>query len=575
VQQLRQHFREVWLIDFEYFGRPGDRPVPVCMVAWELHSNRYLRLWQDQFRRRPPFDTGRDILFVAYYASAEVGCFLALGWPVPVRILDLFTEFRVATNGARVVASNGLLSALTYYGQDGIGAEEKKEMQDLVLTGGPWSREEIHAILEYCQSDVDALRRLLPAMLPRIDLSHALYRARYMAADAAIMRAGVPINTKQFYPLRENWEPVQDHLIARINPDYQVFEGRTFKLNRFEGWLVRNNIPWPRLDSGRLETSDDAFRERSKAFPVVAPLCELKHALSEMRLNKLAVGSDDRNRCMLSAFGAVTGRNTPSNTKFIFGPAVWLRFLITPPPGCGLAYIDYSQQEIGIAAALSGDPALLSAYLTGDCYLAFAKHAGAVPQHATKDSHPMERELYKQCMLAVGYGMEAQSLAFRLGVPVVIARQLLEQHKRLYPVFWKWSRNAADHADLHGRQWTVFGWTRWISPDGYNERSHRNFHAQAHGAEMLRLACCLGVEAGIEICAPVHDAVLICSLSERLAHDVRRMRALMADASRIVLDGFILKTGEPDPIYYPNHYRDPRGERMWKEVSDLLWPSRR
>jgi hypothetical protein len=70
-----------------------------------------------------------------------------------------------------------------------------------------------------------------------------------------------------------------------------------------------------------------------------------------MRLNKLP-GSDDRNRCMLSAF-AVTGRNTPSNTKFIFGPAVWLRFLITPPPA-GLAYIDYSQQEIGIAAALSG-----------------------------------------------------------------------------------------------------------------------------------------------------------------------------------------------------------------------------
>ena len=148
MQLLVEHFREVWLIDFEYLSRPGDRPVPVCMVAWELRADRYLRLWKDQFRRRPPFGTDRDTLFVSYSAPAEIGCFLALGWPVPVRILDLFTEFRVATNGAKVVANNRLLTALTYYGLDGIGAEEKQEMIDLILSGGPWSREEIRAILE-------------------------------------------------------------------------------------------------------------------------------------------------------------------------------------------------------------------------------------------------------------------------------------------------------------------------------------------------------------------------------------------------------------------------------------------
>jgi DNA polymerase-1 len=38
---------------------------------------------------------------------------------------------------------------------------------------------------------------------------------------------------------------------------------------------------------------------------------------------------------------------------------------------------------------------------------------------------------------------------------------------------------------------------------------------QANGAEMLRMACCLGTEQGIEICAPVHDAVLICAPRRR------------------------------------------------------------
>ena len=54
----------------------------------------------------------------------------------------------------------------------------------------------LHAdeILDYCESDVDALARLLPAMLPRIDLPRALLRGRYMAAAAAMEYAGMPID---------------------------------------------------------------------------------------------------------------------------------------------------------------------------------------------------------------------------------------------------------------------------------------------------------------------------------------------------------------------------------------------
>jgi DNA polymerase I len=76
-----------------------------------------------------------------------------------------------------------------------------------------------------------------------------------------------------------------------------------------------------------------------------------------------------------------------------------------PPPGCGVAYVDWSQQEFGIAAALSGDPMMMEAYRSGDPYLAFAKQAGAVPHDATKASHNTEREQYKACVLAVQYGM--------------------------------------------------------------------------------------------------------------------------------------------------------------------------
>src|SRR6516162_9538715 len=88
-------FREIWCVDFEYGAGPGCRPDPVCLVAHEIRSSRTLRLWRDQFGPMPPWTIGNDSLFVAYYASVEIGCCLVLGWPKPTRVLDLFTEFRI------------------------------------------------------------------------------------------------------------------------------------------------------------------------------------------------------------------------------------------------------------------------------------------------------------------------------------------------------------------------------------------------------------------------------------------------------------------------------------------------
>jgi DNA polymerase I len=561
-------YRQIWAVDFEFVVEPGDRPDPVCLVARELRGGTTLRVWRDQFGHVPPYPIGPDALFVAYYASAEIGCHLALNWPVPTRILDLFTEFRCTTNGGPTPAGATLLGALTAYGLDGIGAVEKEEMRTLILRGGPWSSEERIAILNYCESDVAALAHLLPAMLPGIDLPRALLRGRYMAAAAVMEHNGVPIDREMLDRFRHHWTDIQDSLIADIDSDYGVYDGRTFKVDLFAELLAREGIPWPRLESGKLDLSDDTFRQAAKVYPAISPLRELRSALADLRLNDLAVGRDDRNRCLLSTFRSRTGRNQPSNTKFIFGPSVWLRGLIRPPEGHALAYVDWSQQEFGIAAALSGDPKMLAAYRSGDPYLTFAKQAGAVPQWATRETHALERELFKTCVLAVQYGMEANSLALRLGEPPVLARSLLQAHREQYRQFWRWSDRVVDDAMLTCSIHTVFGWTQGI-PAGANPRSLRNFPMQANGAEMLRLACCLATERGIEVCAPVHDAVLIAAPSDQIEFAVACMQNAMREASRIVLAGFELDT-EAKITRYPDRYTDPRGVVMWERVTRLV-----
>jgi DNA polymerase I len=571
-------YSEIWAVDFEFTVPDGGRPSPVCMVALELRSGRCIRLWQDQLDAlsEAPFDTGDNSLFVAYYASAEIGCFLALNWPVPTRILDLFTEFRALTNGDTVVAGNGLLGALAHYGFPALAAAEKETMRDLIISGGPWTPEQRTAIFDYCETDVRALERLLPAMAVALTsstkrLGQALLRGRYMAAIARMEWNGVPIDKDIFQALRDNWDRLPGPLILAVDRDFGVFVDQTFKVDLFEAYLANNDIPWPRLDSGKLALSDDVFRQQVKGYPELAPLRELRHALSELRLNSLAVGQDGRNRTLLSPFRSKTGRNQPSNSKFIFGPSVWLRGLIKPAADRAIAYLDWKSQEIAIAAALSGDDAMWAAYSTGDPYLAFAIQAGMAKPDATKSTHKAIRDRCKAIVLGVQYGMSAESMALNAGIHVVDARELLLRHKETFWRFWNWAEKNVHAALLGGTLYTRFGWPIHLGFGSVaNTRSLLNWPMQSNGAEMMRLACCEATEAGLNICAPIHDALLLEAPADEIDEHISQLHAIMQHASEFVLGNGRTCGVDVDKIVYPERYTDGRGVAMWDRVMGIL-----
>jgi len=355
-------FKVVWLVDFEFYQPDGDLPRPLCLVARELRSGQLIRLWGNELNSpEPPYSAGPDSLFVAFYASAEFACHLALGWPLPVHVLDLFVEFRNATNGMNLPGGHGLIGALKHFNLPALDTEIKHMMRTQITSGGPYDDAQHAAILDYCQSDVDALTALLAAMAPRIDIGRALVRGRFMKVAAAIERRGIPIDVELYHRLLLHWDDIRDALIDRVTEQYPVFDSRTFKYDLFESWLKQHRIRWPRLPSGRLALDEGTFKMMARTHSIIEPIYNVRVTLSQMKLGKLAVGPDGRNRTMLSAFRSITGRNQPSNTRSVFGPAVWLRHLIQPPPGWGLAYIDFEQQEAGIAAALSGDPNLIAA----------------------------------------------------------------------------------------------------------------------------------------------------------------------------------------------------------------------
>jgi hypothetical protein len=557
------------VVDFEFYQPPGDRPRPICLVARELRSCHLVRRWLwDKDPQTPPSWFHSEELFVSYYASAELGCHLALGWPIPARILDLYVEFRCRTSGLSVPAGYGLLGALLYFDLDPMGAEEKGAMRQLAQRGGPYTPAEAQSLLDYCQEDADALARLLPAMLPQIDLPRALLRGRYMAAVAHMERVGVPIDQEAFQTLRERWPTIQDKLIAVIDQPYGVYRGRTFDSSRFAHYLNRRGMLWPHLPTGRLALDEDTFREMARLYPELYPLHQLRVALGQLKNWRLQVGTDGRNRCLLSPFGSLTSRNQPSTTRFIFGPSAWLRGLIRPEPGIAVLSLDWEQQEFGTAASLAGDPAMIEAYQSGDPYLAFAKQAGAVPADATKESHGEVRELFKTCGLGVQYGLSVWGLARRLDISPAQARSLLAYHRATYKTFWRWIEATVDYAMLHNRLVTCFGWAMHLRSQP-NPRSILNFPMQSHGAEMMRLAACLLTERGLRVCAPVHDAFLIEVAAGEAQATAAQAKQAMAEASALVLNGFVLRT-EVKVFVSPERYLDKRGGAMWKLVWSLL-----
>jgi DNA polymerase I len=575
-----EDFKHVWLVDSEFSDNEAAPRYEVhCVVFKNLRTKEVIRFWKPG--RSCPIKFGQDSLMVAYFATAELKSFLSLGWLMPLHVLDLFAEFRVLTNGTALPEGNGLLGAMHYFGLAGGDKLEKEEMRAIAIRGWPFTEQEQVDLLDYCQSDVEALHRLLLRMNDKLDLGRALIRGRYMRALSRVELTGVPIDADALTYLRENWEPVKQKLIQSIDANFGVYdeEGK-WRTSAFLDYITRHGIPWPLTETGNLKLDDDTFKSMSVIYPQLQPLRELRSSLSKFRLADLPVGADGWNRCLLSPFRSITGRNQPSTSKFIFGPDTWVRNLIRPKPGRALAYADWSQQEFGIPAALSHDKNMMGAYSSGDPYLQFAIQAGAAPPNATKKTHAEIRDQFKVAALAVQFGMSAVTLGSRLGKSSAHGRELLNLHKRIYAGYWRYVDCVANKIRFGFHHTLAMGWQVHNLPGLsaiQKPGTLTNFPIQGNGAEMMRLAVILATDRGVRICCPVHDALLIEDSIENIEHAVAVCQAAMEDASAVILNDprtpdsqkFKLRS-DAKIVRFPDHYSDPRGDAFWKKLRELL-----
>src|SRR5262249_1956795 len=152
---------------------------------------------------------------------------------------------------------------------------------------------------------------------------------------------------------------------------------------------------------------------------------------------------------------------------------------------------------------------------------AFAISSGLAPAGATKRSHPRERDMCKTVVLGINYGQTASGVSQQLGIDLGEAHRLVQRHEQTYPVFHTWRQRLINGLAVPKTYYTRMKWPVWAGD--LEPRTMMNVPMQSGGSDLLRAAVIAGTEAGIEICATAHDALLIVAPLERLDADIATM----------------------------------------------------
>ena len=391
-----------------------------------------------------------------------------------------------------------------------------------------------------------------------IDDESSRQRKAFNDALQVIEKRGIPLDGELLQRLRRNKNSITSALCALLDatcPFSRRGKIDTIFLSKF---IKQHNLLWPVTKDGRLKIDVDTLEEMALSVPCLRAFVPNYKLLKSLMREKLELGADNRVRCPARPFATKTGRNAPSSNAYILSLSKHYRSLIQPAPGRALAVIDFCSQDIGIAAALSGDANLLEDYLAEDVYISFLVRSGRLPMGASKASHPLEREIAKVVMLGLVYGMTPYGVACRLKITEQEANHLIEAHQQRYSTLWQWQNNIIDTAPAHGLICSQSGWSMRVDKST-KKTTLKNWPIQATGADILRQAVLLCQQSGVEVIATDHDALMVESDLNSIERIAKQTSRCMADASKMVI-GVALKT-ESSICKFPNSlYPQQRAE---------------
>ena len=261
--------------------------------------------------------------------------------------------------------------------------------------------------------------------------------------------------------------------------------------------------PGGRTPGGALSTRQDVLEELADQHPFPARLLEYR-ALVKLRstyYDALPAEVDPRDGRVHTVFeqgGAATGRlsswhpnlqNIPMRTE----RGRRIRRAFVARDGAVLVGADYSQIELRVMAHLSGDPALVAAFESGeDIHASTARRIFQV----SGALDPGLRARAKIVNFGIMYGMGARSLSQQMGIGLPEAQDFIAHYFRVFEGVRAFLDRVVEDARRQGYVQTLLGRRRYLpgldsshgAQRSANERAAINTPIQGSAADLMKLA---------------------------------------------------------------------------------------
>ncbi len=257
--------------------------------------------------------------------------------------------------------------------------------------------------------------------------------------------------------------------------------------------------------TGQYATGEDVLAKLAAANPIVADILAFRELtkLKSTYVDALPELINPKTGRVHTNYGqaiAVTGRLSSNNPNLQNIPVRTergkeIRKAFIPRDSKHiLLSADYSQIELRIVAAISGDPNMCEA---------FRQHkdihtATAAKVYNVEESQVTKEMRYKAKSVNFGiiYGQGAFGLADNLGISRTEAKEIIDNYKKQFAGIQSYMDNIINYAREHGYVQTLMGRKRWLrdinssnfTVRGFAERNAINSPIQGTAADMIKLA---------------------------------------------------------------------------------------
>lgn len=292
--------------------------------------------------------------------------------------------------------------------------------------------------------------------------------------------------------------------------------------------------------TGQFATGEDVLQKLAHNNPIVADILGFRE-LTKLKstyvdaLPEMINSKTGRVHTSYAQAVAVTGRlssNHPNlqNIPIRSSRGREIRKAFIPrAEGRILVSADYSQIELRIVAAISGDSNMCEAFKNGkDIHTATAARVfGVAEGEVTKEM----RYKAKSVNFGIIYGQGAFGLAENLGVSRTEAKEIIDNYKKEFSGITQYMEDTIQFAQKNGYVETLMGRKRWLKDisssnftvRGFAERNAINSPIQGTAADMVKLAMIAihremkEKKMASKMILQVHDELVFDAVPEELA----------------------------------------------------------